>query len=332
MLKRFVIPKEYLREFIQKLLHSHEIIAPVKRDEIHIFERIKNFEEIDLNFINTIFPPKKYFLPHLENIFDYKGNRTRVSYDETPRIIFGIRPCDVNCLSRYDKVFLNEEFLDPYYFKRKENTLILSLNCSQAGENCFCTSLGTDKLNQGMFDLLFTEEEGENYLVEVGSKKGAKLINKNKKLFSPTDEKPKIKLTCKKKITEENLNKLNDPKNFNSKVWEEYAEKCLSCCSCTITCPTCTCFGLRDIINLDLESGSRKREWQSCQLKVFTKVAGEYVFREERHKRLKHRIYHQLNYFKKKYGKNGKNLCVGCGRCIENCPTNIDMTEILQKL
>lgn len=330
MEKTFAINKEQVGDFIRDLIPDYEVVAPVKRDGIHRFEKIENSKEMNLNFINTIFPLKKYFLPHLENIFDYEGEKAKISFEKTKRAMFGIRPCDVNSLLRYDEVFLNREFYDAYYAKRRKNTLILALNCSEAGENCFCTSLGTDKLPEGEFDLLFTEEKKKgDYLVEVGSKKGKELVNKNKELFQKTKEKPTIKLNCKKKLTEKELEKLTCPKNFHSHVWEKYAEKCLSCCSCTITCPTCTCFGLRDVINLDLESGSRVREWQSCQLKVFTKVAGEFVFREERDKRLKHRIYHQLNYFKERHGKQ---LCVGCGRCIENCPTKIDMTEILKEL
>jgi Predicted oxidoreductases of the aldo/keto reductase family len=38
---------------------------------------------------------------------------------------------------------------------------------------------------------------------------------------------------------------------------------------------------------------------------------------------------HKFNYHAEKYGTQ---LCVGCGRCITNCPTNIDMTEIVAEI
>lgn len=322
----FELSEKNLSNFISFLIKKYEVVAPVKKNEIHVFDKIEKFSEIDLNFINTVFPPKKYFFPMPENFFDYAdGKIKKVSYEKIHRIIFGIRPCDVNAILNYNKVFLDEKFLDPYYKNKKENTLIFSLSCQKSGENCFCTSLRMDKLSDG-FDLLFTKVD-ENYFIEVGSDKGFKLINKNKRIFKKTEKKSTSRLNCNKKITEDEIKKLET--EFHSKVFEKYSEKCLSCCSCTMTCPTCTCFGLRDLINLDLISGCRCREWHSCQLKIFSRVAGEFVFREERYKRLKHRIYHQLNYFKKRYGRH---LCVGCGRCISNCPTRIDMIEIIKKL
>jgi len=324
------IEKENLNILISNLLQSYEIIAPVKKEDIHVFDRIENFKDIDLNFVNTTFPPKKYFLPHKEKIFEYSDKKVKISHynENKKRIIFGIRPCDVHSLLHYDKIFLDDEFPDIYYWEKRKNTLIFALNCSDSGENCFCTSFGTNKLSEGNFDLLFSEVS-QGYVVEIGSDKGKEIIKKFKTLFLSTNGKEnEIKeVECKRILKEEDIKKLE--KSFHSEVWKKYAEKCLSCCSCTITCPNCTCFGFRDIINLDLKSGKRIREWQSCQLKIFTKVAGEYVFRSERYKRLRHRIYHQLHYFKKRFNEY---LCVGCGRCIDNCPTKIDMIEIIKEL
>ena len=81
--------------------------------------------------------------------------------------------------------------------------------------------------------------------------------------------------------------------------------------------------------NSDLQKGERYREWSSCQLDSFTRVAGDHVFRNKREDRFKHRIYHQLVYFKERYGLN---MCVGCGRCIKLCPTTIDFVDIINKM
>jgi len=64
-------------------------------------------------------------------------------------------------------------------------------------------------------------------------------------------------------------------------------------------------------------------------LKSFTRVANDYVFRESREERFKQRIYHQMQYFKERYGIE---MCVGCGRCITHCPTNIDWVELLNEM
>ena len=93
-------------------------------------------------------------------------------------------------------------------------------------------------------------------------------------------------------------------------------------------CPTCYCSGIKDEADWDLKKMQRVREHTSCQLKSFTKVAGGHVFRSSRSDRFKHRIYHQLQWFKE---KNGIDLCVGCGRCITGCPTKIDFVDIINE-
>ena len=44
---------------------------------------------------------------------------------------------------------------------------------------------------------------------------------------------------------------------------------------------------------------------------------------------MKQRIFCKLKYM---YDIFGRARCVGCGRCVTNCPTDIDITEIANKL
>ncbi len=317
-----LLKKEGLRQFFNGLTRKYKIIAPVKKKDIHVFEKVSSFDEIDLNFINTAYPVKSFFLPVYQELFSFNGGKINVKTDNSKKVVFGIRPCDVNALLVIDRIFL-DEYEDPYYKARRNNTIIIALSCTETGENCFCESFGTNKLTKG-FDLLLTKTK-QGYVVETGSEKGKQLVNS--KFFSNTNIEPKIELKFKKQITENDLNKLKQ--NFENPIWEEEAKKCLSCTACTSTCPTCPCFFVRDETNLDLKSGHKYRYWASCQLKNFSKVAGDAFFRKERSKRLKHRIFHQLVYYKDKFNSQ---MCVGCGRCFTNCPTKIDMVEILGKI
>jgi L-lactate utilization protein LutB len=45
--------------------------------------------------------------------------------------------------------------------------------------------------------------------------------------------------------------------------------------------------------------------------------------------RFKQWYYHKFSYFKQNHGVL---LCVGCGRCLRNCPVRIDFSEVLQQL
>jgi Fe-S oxidoreductase len=58
----------------------------------------------------------------------------------------------------------------------------------------------------------------------------------------------------------------------------------------------------------------------------YTKQASGYNPRPNKMNRLRNRVYHKFNYFPKNSQVFG---CVGCGRCIIECPVNIDIIEII---
>mgnify|MGYP001094651730 CR=1 FL=1 len=42
--------------------------------------------------------------------------------------------------------------------------------------------------------------------------------------------------------------------------------------------------------------------------------------------RLRNRFYCKFYYYPQQYGPIA---CTGCGRCVESCPVNVDITEVL---
>lgn len=317
----YFIKKRDLLRFLDNLIAKQTVIAPVKRDIVR-YEQIKSSKDLTLDFVNSIYPVKEYFLPVKETLFTFKDGKITVPHSGKGVILFAMRPCDINAVLRMDKLFL-DECPDPYYTLRREHNLIIGMSCTKSGENCMCESFGTDKVTEG-YDLLLTPS-GDGYYADVGSERGIKLIDK--KLFKETDNVPVVNVHCEKKIPEEQIAKLKT--SFKSSIWNEEAEKCLSCSACTMTCPTCGCFRVYDSPDVAPKSGCRLREWTSCQLRNFTVVAGGHSFRDDRAMRLKNRIYHQLVYFKDKFDVQ---MCVGCGRCVTNCPPKIDMQKIIGKL
>jgi ferredoxin len=53
-----------------------------------------------------------------------------------------------------------------------------------------------------------------------------------------------------------------------SEVWEELGKKCLCCGSCSMVCPTCSCFNVFDTLNLDAKSGERIRHGTRAYLEI----------------------------------------------------------------
>jgi len=60
----------------------------------------------------------------------------------------------------------------------------------------------------------------------------------------------------------------------------------------------------------------------------YTLQASGYNPRPERMNRMRNRAYHKYNYCPKNYEVTA---CVGCGRCIDNCPVNIDIIDVINK-
>jgi len=317
----YILRKKDLPKFIKLLNREFEVVAPTKRNNSLIFDVVNSAKEIAKNYINTDYPPKNFFLPDGETIFEYeKGEEIKIKYPSGPkkRVIYGIRPCDVNSLLKLDKI-LGGEF---YYRTKRENTKIIAINCTKAGENCFCTSLGDDQLKEG-FDLLLTDT-GKEFYIKIGSEWGKKLMKFQ--IFRKAESSfKKIFFECRRFFLAKGIeNRIK--KQFNKKIWEKHFKKCFSCTACSVVCPMCYCFDLAQIPESE-EKGKMKRFWSSCLSREFSRVAGDFVFREKRFNRMRQFLSHKFLYGKIHYDEF---LCVGCGRCISHCPVGIDHEKFLE--
>jgi sulfhydrogenase subunit beta (sulfur reductase) len=114
-----------------------------------------------------------------------------------------------------------------------------------------------------------------------------------------------------------------------SPVWEELGAKCLSCGTCNLVCPTCYCFDVGDLMQLNLKDGERVRQWDGCLLADFATVSGGHNFRKETRSRLRHRYYRKFQYLMTKYGRS---FCTGCGRCSRSCLVHINPPDTVNAL
>ena len=69
--------------------------------------------------------------------------------------------------------------------------------------------------------------------------------------------------------------------------------------------------------------------WDSCMYVDYSLVAGGHNFRGAREDRLKLWYTHKLKSFGDEYGRPG---CVGCGRCVDTCPVDINVLTVSQAL
>lgn len=329
------LKKESLDTFLSKISELGELWGPREKGEVYIYDRIDDLKDLVKEQVTTFLPIKKLFLPPRFQMFHYDGK----VYEETialfqQRIVYGVPSCEIHSLLIFDRIF-GLAYKDTYYFRCRANTTIIALSCVPC-VSCFCKSTRTHIIDEG-FDLGMTDL-GNFYLIWVGTSKGDDLIRAAPDLFD-------------KDVTQEDIQKyitwreLKDGKfeeeldfeimpdimdlNYNSPIWEELAEKCLSCGACTMVCPTCNCFDVIDEVELSDDSVSRERYWDSCMFKEYSMVAEGYNFREAKSERLKLWYTHKLKSFTGAYGKYS---CVGCGRCVSTCPVDINILSVVKAL
>lgn len=308
-----ILKKEDLNKFLYKIKSQQELVAPVKTDALR-FETIQFVSQVSLDKIPD-YSPKKFLLPSEEDILEFpesKINLMQFLKRQKDKVIFGIRLCDVNAIHVLDKKLLGK---DPLYTQRREKITLIGIQCGEEIEkNCFCESMNL----KNHADLFF-HDMGDSYYIEYKTDKGLKLVSRLKDYaFEP------YKIATKK-----HLKKIDLPAYYNDKAWEKLAEKCISCGICTNICPTCHCFETIEETNLKEDVGRRKRSLLSCQYKRFWKDSKDKEMGVSKTDMLKHRIYHKLHYFRKKYGVD---MCTGCGRCITNCPAEIDFVKTINSL
>jgi sulfhydrogenase subunit beta (sulfur reductase) len=336
-MKILKLPKKNMDSFLSVLNKFGEIQVPVKKGEKSFaFDKISNWSEVNLDYNRTILPPKKYFLKPIDTIFRFsttEGFKANVEDANKKLVLFGVHSCDIYAIKILDLVF-SGKYTDNYYFARRKNIGIIGIDCTP-DEYCFCHSMRADSVPDG-FDL-FLSDIGDAYVVSVGTSLGDDMVLSAGSAFqdvtgSDIDE-------YKHRSNERNKAfklevELRDfagimEMEYESDTWKELGDRCLSCGSCSMVCPTCYCYDVYDELNLDQVSGQRKRMWDSCLRKEHALVAGGENFREHRSDRVKFRYYHKQRGFVAEYGRPS---CVGCGRCIVACPAKIDIVEVIQKI
>jgi ferredoxin len=114
---------------------------------------------------------------------------------------------------------------------------------------------------------------------------------------------------------------------FESEIWDEIARKCVNCGACTYLCPTCHCFDINQEVRG--EDGVKYRCWDSCMFGDYTQMAGGHNPRPGKKERVRNRFMHKLCFFPERYNML---LCTGCGRCLENCPVQMDITSVIKRV
>ncbi len=332
----YLLQKSKLTEFLTSL-GDVNLIAPVAANGTTRFELIENAAKAKLDLEDYTASPKKVVFPQTETLFAFRNKGDSLDIEEgeeiAPTVVFGIRPCDAKSFVVLDPLF-NKDFEDPYYKKRRDATVLIGQACAEPTNRCFCPSLGGSPGGTEGLDILMTDI-GNDYFLEVLSEKGKKLMNGSAGVCAAAAAADNAK---KEKALEQSLGKIKRqvdlkqmhemlPKTFEDKMWKEVGNSCIGCGICTYNCPTCHCFDIQD--EGSTYQGRRLRVWDACMYPEFTVHASGENPRHDRSTRIRNRIMHKFTFYPNNLGHIS---CVGCGRCIELCPVNEDLIEILNKV
>jgi len=333
-----VMPRGEFWALMGDLVTERTVIGVVEKSPgQYVFDRLKSIDQVPRDYRPTLLPPKKYLLPQFEPLFRYRRDNGKMELVENVEdvILFGVRPCDITGLGIITERMLSDHE-DSIVKARREHMTIIGWDCQHpCDEHSFCESTGSLNPDYG-YDLLVRDLGDRAVVVETGSPAGDRLIKDVGRHLNESDQARLADYLAKRTVSFPR--RLAIPiseaplllwSQANAPYWEELAKKCYSCGSCTNVCPTCYCFDVQDHLELDLVHGSRSRSWDSCQLDEFATVASGENFREDRRKRVVHRLERKFNY---QYTRTGQSHCVGCGRCARQCLVHIDPKEIVNTL
>ena len=342
------ISSNKINDFFKAVASKQDIFIPA--DTIEGKADFKKWSEgVQLSSqLKTIRSAKDFFFPKTEHMVSYKFEGKDLTVEDPRKelndfVVFGVRACDAKSFRIIDNVYLNMNPVDSYYKNRRDHGIIITLACNEPAKTCFCS---TYKIDASLADSKNTAGDVSCWLADgkfyfrADSEKGKALLDSVKSVFADGDEKAVVK--AQKEISEKieklpfahlDLSKVGGVKPeqmlkvFNSKIWDKVSEACVGCGTCTYICPTCMCFDVRDF---DTGNGIRQiRCWDSCMFSDFTQMAAENP-RHTQKERSRQRFMHKLVYYPMAHGDLFS--CVGCGRCLENCPVNMNIVKVIKAI
>ncbi len=317
--------------FLDTMKGGYEVYTPQKAEEGWRFAPADGTPQLD-GYLLTRLSAKQFVFPLYESIIDFDDGAGESNLpNDGLRLLFGVRPCDAHAIKLLDAAFAGV-YKDPHYLARRENTLLFVLACDSPAPSCFCTSTAGGPGGSFGADVM-VYDSGDGWVFKPVSGKGEAAL-KDAGLDSADDkELANAKAVSKEAAKDMNhLWELGEAQEavkvvFDDELWDDLTERCIACGVCTYVCPSCSCFDVSDEAKRD--KGRRYRFWDGCMFSLFTLHASGHNPRTAAAQRYRQRVLHKFHYYPQR--NDGLNLCVGCGRCVVDCPVNIDIREAVQR-
>jgi sulfhydrogenase subunit beta (sulfur reductase) len=255
-------------------------------------------------------PLKKLLLPAIEPLWQWSAAGYAPPSPPPELLLTGVALCDLQGLAYLDRAFAEDEL----YRARRARLLVIGGPCVPT-DACACQPHGLPPGGD-----LFWNGERLWGLSPAGSAIVAEAAPAPMETVALPGPLPGQDMTT----VSEAVFQASD----GAALWDEAAARCLACGACSAVCPTCTCFEVVDAARLD-GTVTRQRVWDNCFFPDHARVAGNFDFRPGRGARLRFRFEHKRLGFG---ALRGIASCVGCGRCRQACPVDIDLEPVARRL
>ncbi len=319
--------------------HYH-LFGPVAEETISVFKPLGRDLYPEMSCHNTTLSPKSILFPQTEKILtaclDESKDKHHIMQlaesDYAPRAVVGIRPCDAKAMQLVKLNFDTSDYRDPYWCDAYDVTTFVGLAVNRPSASDFTTSMGSGPFAEEGLDVLMVDA-GDHYLAKVLTLKGENFLTAAGFEHVADTAAARDLIDSLKKEAESAITTEVDTDRLAGKdllalhsasFWEDLAFTCINCGTCAFLCPTCWCFDIQD----EARNGTaaRFRNWDTCMTSLFTQHGSGHNPRAEKKHRVRQRFMHKFKYFVDKYDHG--TMCVGCGRCVEKCPVNIDIRTV----
>jgi formate hydrogenlyase subunit 6/NADH:ubiquinone oxidoreductase subunit I len=246
-----------------------------------------------------------------------------------PVAFIGLRGCELAAMRVHARVMVDGEHPDRVQQARMARRFIVAVDCGAPAATCFCTSMQTGPAADGDADLRLCElvhDAHHRFVCWARSADGVALLQRLPYVAATPDDLAAADAVVSGAVARitTRLHTDNLPARLAAAPshprWDDIASRCLSCTSCTLVCPTCFCSDIRDHAEVDGETTTRTRTWDSCFTLDHSHLSGGAVHDTTR-ARYRQWMTHKLSTWWDQFGESG---CVGCGRCTTWCPAAID--------
>ena len=323
-----IITQEQLAAWLDQMAEEQSVVAPCDMSGTLLFRPVKDSTHISWEGGRTVMSAKEYLFPHTERLLTIAklGQDIQVveMQPDDEIILFGLHPCDARGMQLLDALFLEKPPQDSYYASRRSRMTLVGMACEQLGESCFCTTMGGSLDDPSGMDVMLSRAPG-GYLAQAVTPKGKELLEAAGLPYTQAEDP-----STRSRVAE--IPPIEAwPEHFMDAYWRQISERCLSCRICAYVCPTCRCFDVRDepVLGAEQAEFERIRCWDFCNSVNYRRVAGGHNPRLAKTQRLRNRFYCKFYYFPHQYGPIN---CTGCGRCVDACPVNVDITEVIQQV